>query len=314
MNLYNLYDLSYDELKPREYDFIFCFSGYEERSTHVISQISLDKACIPIVFASEDTRENKIRQSCDKYYLDNFVSEIYNLDGLDDYSYIYKLMRDRKKRNRELKIFIDYSSMQRTIYTALLNWARYQEYYDSIQIDFVYASGFYPNNHVPMTINRILALPGFEGNSYKRKQSILLFGLGFEGLAAECVLDRLEPDLIFTYLANPAANSDAYGDSIKFNGNILGMAGLKLEFPLSSVEDGFRSLSELINQYVKDCRLTMVPMGPKPHVLMSILLCIRYPSITCLHVSGREKSEENVSPTGELVCTRVNFNLQTASE
>lgn len=307
MKLYNLCDIGLSEVKSRSYDFIFYFSGYEERCTYLAKHLPFDRGATTFVFASKDTENNKVRDASDKFYLENLVKRIHNLNGVDDFSYIYKLMRDKCGGHKELKLLIDYSSMQRTIYAALLNWARFQDCYDSIQIDFVYASGVYSKKRTPMTIKNILSLPGFEGNTYKRKQSIVIFGLGFEGLAAECVLDRLEPDRIFTYLANPAASRGTYKTSIVLNKNIMDMASLNIELSLNSVEDGFRSLSEVINQYVSDCRLTMVPMGPKPHVLTSLLLCIRYASITCLHVSGREKNIENVLPSGDLACTRVNL-------
>jgi len=77
-----------------------------------------------------------------------------------------------------------------------------------------------------------------------------------------------------------------------------------LEMPLASIESCYRHLAETIAPHRPDGEITLVPMGPKPHVLASILIAMRFQEVACLRVSGAP-NPINVWPTGEIVATRV---------
>jgi hypothetical protein len=49
----------------------------------------------------------------------------------------------------------------------------------------------------------------------------------------------------------------------------------------------------------------LVPMGPKPHVLASILVSMRFAEVSCMRVSVTRERPEKVDPTGEVIAARV---------
>lgn len=59
-------------------------------------------------------------------------------------------------------------------------------------------------------------------------------------------------------------------------------------------------------------------MGPKPHVLASILVSMRFPEVSCMRVSAKRASPERIEASGEVVVVRVVVrkepNLATISE
>ncbi|MFA6472503.1 MAG: hypothetical protein WCU00_10720, partial [Candidatus Latescibacterota bacterium] len=77
-----------------------------------------------------------------------------------------------------------------------------------------------------------------------------------------------------------------------------------LELPLASIEVCYRHLAETIAPHRPDGEITLVPMGPKPHVLASILIAMRFQEVACLRVSFAPNPID-VKPTGEIVATRV---------
>jgi hypothetical protein len=77
------------------------------------------------------------------------------------------------------------------------------------------------------------------------------------------------------------------------------------ELPISSVERSYSLLCELISPYLQDCDVTVVPMGPKPHVLASLLLCMRFEEIACLRVVTDRRRPFAVRPQGTFSVTRV---------
>ncbi len=159
-----------------------------------------------------------------------------------------------------------------------------------------------------MIIQDMLAIPGCEGGTAIYDKSIAVFGLGFNGWASLCVLERLEADSVFAYLASPAADDGYPGVVRSKNSDFLDEPRVQkdvLGFPLKSVEMTYRYLSELISPHRSRDVITLVPMGPKPHVLAAILLAMKFPEISCLRISTKRIRPEKVEPTGEIVSTRV---------
>jgi len=158
-----------------------------------------------------------------------------------------------------------------------------------------------------MVIEDMISIPGCEGAALPQAESVAVFGLGFYGLAALCVLDRLEADTVFAYLASPAFSS-SYPEIVKRENKDLiedHHTQMVLELPLSSVETTYRYLSELITPFRPTAEVVLVPMGPKPHVLAGILVAMRFPDVACLRVSARRERPEEVEAEGSIVAARV---------
>jgi hypothetical protein len=198
--------------------------------------------------------------------------------------------------------------MSRLWYSGILNWARYGNSAGETTIDFVYALGKYEDKNLPMIIEDMVSIPGCEGGALQSQQSLAIFGLGFNGWASLSVLERLEADDIFAFIASPGAYPD-YPDRVRaLNKDFLEEPRVKqhvLELPLRSVETCYRFLSELVTPHRFKDNVTLVPMGPKPHILASILVSMRFPEVSCMRVSAKRARPEKVEPNGEVVAVRV---------
>jgi hypothetical protein len=124
-------------------------------------------------------------------------------------------------------------------------------------------------------------------------------------MTALSVLDRLEADTVYTFLA--IGGSSEHIEKIRNNNKeLINSHKTKgnLELPLASVENCYRHLAETIAPHRPDGEITLVPMGPKPHILASILVAMRFQEVACLRVSGAP-APQDVNPTGDIVATRV---------
>ena len=231
-----------------------------------------------------------------------------------DYEQVFDALREcDHQANPTLKMVVDYSSMSGHWYAAILNWAIHSLGQTDIEIDFLYSVGEHKTNVPPFEISAILPIPGCEGG-VGLYRSVSVFGLGFDGLATLCVLDRLEPDDVYCYLASPAAYEDYPGKARGENEELITQyAKATVGLPLSSVEQTTRLLAELIAPHRNRADITFVPMGPKPHVLAAILLALRFEETSCLHVGGLPPAPEEVSPTGQVVATRVSLKRSAAA-
>ena len=314
MTIRQVVDRQYHSLMKEHYDVAVFASGYEERCTFVPRQFEKSAISSAVVLGFRELIDADSRKLHDIYYKEHWKSEPHITSSGDDFA-IQQLLSDISSKSvSPRRILVDCSSMSRLWYAGLLNWARYGNGGEDTEIDFVYALGHYEQTEgIQAIIEDMLSIPGCEGGPLRSQRSIAIFGLGFNGWATLSVLERLEADDVFAYLASPGA-ADDYAERVReINRDFLAEPRVKkpiLELPLRSVETCYRFLCEIVSPHrVKDS-ITLVPMGPKPHVLASILVAMRFPEVSCMRVSVTRERPEKVRPTGDIVATTVSVRRQ----
>jgi hypothetical protein len=306
MRVEQVMDISFSTIQEEDYDLALFSSGYEARCIHIAHNMNPSRASHTAAIGFSDLRNHRQRQSNDEFFQNQWgATPIVSSSGDDTivYSVLQKLLAPKQR----LKILVDYSSMSRLWYAAVLNWARYAAPSREVEIDFAYAEALYELHRTPMVIEDMLSIPGCEGGVIGLRETIAVFGLGFHGLATLCVLERIEADIVYAYLASPASSED-YPELVKdLNRDLLDDAKTQqlLELPLASVETTYRYLGEFIMPHRPESNIILVPMGPKPHVLAAILIAMRFKDVACLRVSAKRTRPEEVSATGPIVATRV---------
>src|SRR5690606_36263927 len=74
--------------------------------------------------------------------------------------------------------------------------------------------------------------------------------------------------------------------------------------PIFSVQATFQTLLEVSLPFFDNATITLLPFGPKPHVLASILMAINFGPVSCLYSASHGRGGA-VLPNGELVITSV---------
>ena len=298
--------LDLEGIPEERYDVALFASGYESRCIHVPGLINPVNVDHPLVFGFTEEAHAGNRDRNDIFFKERWNCDPIMLSGNNEKPIYQYLHEHTNSLERPIRILLDYSAMSRLWYAAVLNWARFAAKSNEVVIDFVYATGKYDKEPRPMVIREMMSLPGCEGRAYHLRESVAVFGLGFNGLAALCVLDYLEADTVYAFLASPGSVVEYVARTREVNGELID--GYKtrgvFELPLSSVETCYRHLAGIIAPHRPDGEITLIPMGPKPHVLASILVAMRFQEVACLRVSGEPECWE-VKPTGEIVVTRV---------
>lgn len=299
-------DIDFASICEELYDVSIFASGYESRCIHVPGIIDPDNITSPLVFGFTEEPQSGNRPQNDQFYEEKWHHTPIPLSGDDEKPIYVNLEKHTESLTGPIHILLDYSSMSRLWYAAVLNWARFASSGRDVIIDFAYAMGKYEEEKRPMVIKDMVSIPGCEGRAYRLRESVAVFGLGFHGLATLCVLDRLEADTVYVFLAAPGSSEEYVAKTRKINDDLISSHKTKavLELPLASVEACYRHLAETIAPHRPDGEITLVPMGPKPHVLASILVAMRFQEVACLRVSGAPDPLD-VKPTGEIVATRV---------
>ena len=301
----NVFDVEQKEILETKYDIAIFASGYEKRCTHLPKLIKNRLVDIPIVLGFSEHNNNPQRRINDKFYYRKWSKKINIISG-ETINQLYLVIKNLIINKEKIKILVDYSSMTRLWVAGLLNRFRFLNNYTNVTIDFCYSVGEHKEKLEPMTVDSILAIPGFEGQLDRNSKSVVIFGLGFDSVATFHVFDCLEPDITFMFLASPAAFPDYPERAMRYNKYLIdNYSKCTLKLPLSSVETTFRYLGEIITSYYDNSNVILVPMGPKPHVLACILICMKFVKMICLRVSGKRSQIENVDTTGSIVSSRV---------
>ncbi|MCH8045607.1 MAG: hypothetical protein IID44_17995 [Planctomycetes bacterium] len=298
-------DLPLSESRASRYDIAMFSSGYEERCTHAPKYFESTDISEVAVFGFTNLSNTEQRRRNDSYFREQWKRDPDLLNSNDDgivYEYLQRLANAGAER---IRVLVDYSSMSRLWYAAIINWARFVPSVESIEIDFVYSIGRYEPELIPIVIHDILPIPGCEGGSLRFSKTVAIFGLGFYGAMADCVMEHLEPDTVYAFLASPGASEQYLSVVKKSNEFLLSRADSVLEVPLTSVEMTVRYLTELVIPELPHSEVVLVPMGPKPHGLACILVSMQFGDVSCLRVSAKRERTEQVPATGELLATRV---------
>jgi hypothetical protein len=307
MILSKVNDIKIEDVINRDYDISFFSCGYEQRASAVSKTLERTRQKTIATLYFKDLKKIGNREQNNNHF--NKITDIFIDLKYDEELPIYNFLNEyvQVNQNKQLRLLVDYSSMSRLWYTSILNWARFINL-DKITIDFVYSVGEYNKTFSPLTIEEILALPGHEGITTHSK-TISIFGLGFDSLTTLCVLDKLEPSKVHSYIAIPMCK-EYENKSENYNKEFIENYSEPIQYyPLTSLEKTYRLMSELILPYIDNYNISFIPMGPKPHVLASILLSTKYNQVINLYVKGKRELPPDVVANGDFICTQVTLSV-----
>lgn len=308
MNIREIEALPFDEIEWSRYQGIFAASGFEARSTHVPSLVPKDQITKLFVIGFSSDRDTLSRRENDQWFTDATGLEPTIPDSPTHtesiiYGYLNSIVGE------DVFIAVDYSTMTRDWYGRILTWAKYQTKYCSVTLDFYYSHGVYRSEFDHLQIKDIVCVPGYEGVGAGARYTTAFFGLGFDGAATSTVGDLIEADKLICFIAR-GGDIDPHADEVlSKNSQLLSESRTTpISLPLSDVRRSTSILLENINQHCNDSdKVIVIPMGPKPHVLASLIACQIISKAACLHVKGTRKDPVQVDAAGPVTVTRIRY-------
>ncbi|AYN28501.1 hypothetical protein D8682_16885 [Buttiauxella sp. 3AFRM03] len=308
-----LEDISRAELLSSNYDIAFVGLGYEPRCTYVSKLLDQEKISEVVILSFIESSQNKSRlNSLDllvkKWNHKYRLVELEHSNTQDIYKTLNQMVSAIDKE--ELHLLIDYSSMSRNWYAAILNYfLKFSQ--KKIKIDLVYSLAVYPKNEdfLNFELGDIKILPGCEGSSITKKRKCAIFMLGFDNIGPQSFFNLLEPELSFGIIASPGALPDYEDLSLLINNDFIEhqlMGGRNLlKLPISSLSVTFENLCQLIQPLRHQYNISIIQFGPKPHIVASTLAGLFFENVSCIYSEYSRSKPFDVQPSGELVMTRI---------
>jgi len=290
---------------PTVYDLGIFASGFEKRSTtahrtFVNRGVTFRRT---LVFGFTSHRDDAGRIENDKYFI-KIGSEPICIGNSAANDVFDVLAEYRETLGANPSVFVDYSAMSRTWYSAIAFYFFKSAIFTAPSVDLCYSCGQYDGSFGPLAIRQVAAIFGCDGANDPGRPLAVVISLGFDCMGAQCVLDQLEPDIVFPIVAGGNAANDSRAE--RANEDLIKDLGVALiRLPLRSVEHTYGALVDLLVPVRGNHNVALVPMGPKTHTLASVLMSLNFNDVACLHVSGERNPPINARPTDELIITRI---------
>ena len=291
-------------------------SGYEPRCTHIASLLSCTRVIDSMVFSYEesslDPAQIENEKQLESYGFDRKLSFNHN-EVKKVYQAIIEKLKFITVGSEPFKILIDYSSMSRNWYAAILNYL-YNFFEHAVEITFVYSCAEYPLNSgfLDFELGDIKILPGCQGSSITKSKTAGIFMLGFDKVGPLSFHNLLEPNLTYGMLSAPGSLPNYEQQARDINGQFiqhqLNNGKNLLCSPIFSVSQTFENLCQLIRPIKEHYNISIVQFGPKPHLLASTLAGIYFKNVSCIYSEYKRSKFHDVRASGELVITSIIIN------
>lgn len=265
------------------FDLIIACCGYEDRCVSLLKSQSMQISKIPnkaaIVYNTPDS-DNTLRN---KDLLKDSGFRLFHVNPTASLPSRLKIIDDLfdsiKAYDRKCKVLIDYSSMNREWYSAILLYIEHTLFDQCSAVDcwFYYSIPVY-DGYVDKkySFSSIRPLDGYSSFLMPDKPLSLLVGLGSEeraltGIKQYADVDSKYVHYFYTNNEHIFSQNKSYKslfENIKDNN--------KHEYDLNRMIPLFNIMSDLYKMLSHDFRVAMISCGPKPFTLLSLVFARLY--------------------------------------
>jgi hypothetical protein len=310
MELIFAHQVGFDQLKDRNFNYFIAASGYEDRCTYLIDNVYINTSH-KIVLAFDDKKDFLFREKNDRRFSDEGFTFIEESAGSN--KKIFSLLKEICSKHQEsISILIDYSCMSKVWYSGMLQYLISNESeIENLEVYFSYSSAKFSEPLEPR-LRPVFSPPAslMRSSIISSKPLALIFGLGYEKYLTQSIMDKLEYNIMYAFYSDPAFDSRYVESVIKNNRKILKRLPPEhiIKYPIEDFRETDSLLTSLTMKLRLDFRVSILPAGPKPFTLSSLLLAARYPDIEVWSIdSGHSSAAYNRNPAGEPMVCKVLF-------
>lgn len=310
MELVQVEPVGIDVVKDTAIDLFLTSSGYERRATHVACQLR-GMTCRTKVALAFDDRKELAREENDKT-LESLGFELVTADGSSS-RVIRELLVGQSQEGELRTILVDYSCMTRNWYAAILESLRSRPQAASpLVVYFAYSPSEYTPPSPPTPNEYVGPLDGFCNLEIPDRQIALIVGLGYEAQRAIGLVDYVEAAETFALYADPALDDRFVSTVVKNNQLLIDRLGSEhvFTFPLGDLRTTSAIVASIALGLIKSYRVILAPIGPKPFVLLCLLLATRHPAFDVWRVTSGKKGNVYDRPAlGPILTLGATFGL-----
>lgn len=277
-----------DVLISTTYDLIIAACGFEERGIFIPLMLKNGNHSKKIAFSFSDYKDNNIRLKNEKFYRESNYT-VCESSGIES-KYIVKELENfiLDSIKDEIKILIDYTSMTRIWYGAILNFLKNFETQKRLIIHFSYAiAKFHKPPLKELKTKYFTPIEGYCNLSVPSVPTALIIGLGYEKNKAYGLKEFFDAEKIFLFYTKDSLFTTPV---MKINKELLILTkdNCKVPYNLQDLLMTKTLLFDICKLLIDNYRLIIAPCGPKPFTLLSFLISLEVGNIDVWRISGNE--------------------------
>ena len=308
----------FGDIQHLNFDIVICASGYEERCTFfykkLLEKSDLLKEAKKICFTFND-RQVLHKVDNDAFFLKNgfdlfqYNSQLHSV--IEIYDKIFTAVN-----KKFIRVVIDYSSMTKVIYAALVKYlAIFEKPETKIDVLFNYSPAVFSEPPELKGSMYSEPLPLFPTVELTDKKIALLASLGYEDGKAQGIIEYLQVDTndIYLFYTSKTARDGYYNTVRNHNEYLIEKVPIdhQFEYELENIPQMFSILESLASYLINNSfRVLILPLGPKVFSLIAILVSMKYNDLTVFRVSDGIKGEpinKIANTERELIVVSVSF-------
>lgn len=290
------------EWRRRSFDIGMWWCGYEQRSTWLVDHARPANVGEWFRLEPKEDRDKHAAPTNLRHDLGRLACEApvpRNWDGMFLRWWRTVVDETYARLGRPLTIFCDYSSMPRALYgQVVLEASRQRHKFESVHLAYV------PGKHGDgvdgsRRLDGLRSLIGTEGTPAQPQPPAAVVGLGYDGSLAQAAVDLFQLDHFACFYAGPGTTSDAEKRALQCNATLAQQCEVLKRVPATSVGSAFDCVLSLCHWYLARRNVMVIPLGPKPHVLGSVLASAYDTRIALRWILTKRVRAIDVTPTGD---------------
>ncbi|MBA4409708.1 MAG: hypothetical protein C0397_09840 [Odoribacter sp.] len=298
-----------EDLLQSKFDIVIMASGYESRASYLASILNINTDCKKIVLSFQNYKETQERTKNDELYSKLNYEPVECKEN--ESNLIIDILNEFiiKSSIEKLSILIDYSSMTRVWYSAIINFLNEYETKKTLNVYYVYSSAkFYPPSSDESKILNFSPIDGFCNLSIPSNPTALITALGYEKNKAYGLREYFDAQEMYLFLT--VDNKFTTIVQERNNDLILSIPESNcIQYNLNDLLYTKSILYDLCLKLKDDYRIIIAPCGPKPFTLLSFLVASSLKMIDIWRISGIDQHSERKA-SGNLLSLEVTYNVE----
>jgi len=314
MELVHNYQVSLSELHTEKFDYFIAASGCQKRSTYLAENIDTGKS-ENLVITFDEKVNSKLRLENEKFF--QSLGFIMIKTAPYEHSDIERMMQRicSGTVRRTLNILIDYSCMTKLWCATIIKYLLKNDFHaERINIYFSYTPKKVNVLHQKFRLKSYAPLIFNKEKNQKEKPIALLAGLNNNFEIMKELIDELKPSEIYAFIPYFIHDGEYYQKIIDNNASILKTIPSEkvMKYPAERPDQISSMITSLCLDLRLDSDVILVPQGPKPFGLASILLSVRYPDVMIYDLKSKNDKtlEDPGLPAGQPVILKSVFCLE----
>ncbi|MEN8201312.1 MAG: hypothetical protein ABFS28_01870 [Bacteroidota bacterium] len=304
MELSSIQHIDPGQLADIEADIFLTTLGFESRCTSVARLLEKHQ-CRKIALSRTDHIKEHSYQENNAYYTGQGFEIVPVESKVPDMEALFGAYT-----RENIRVIIDCTSMSPRWYYKFFSWfSEKQDGFLEATIRIAYTMPAFGDHEQIRKVKSVKNFIKTESEGKGKKKTALILGLGHEKNTCETIYNKINPDLLYLFYADPPADRKFVEKIFVNNHALINSTSIRnlIAYPLRNGQMIYQTLIDAILPLRNEYSVILVPQGPKFFSVVAQLVHLGYPDIQLSYPKYKKPPAVDQYPSDEPVVLDVLF-------